>query len=395
MSRQVFRRLRSYTSLVRSLSSVAGYQFSKRNSIKYVLTGLLTGSSVVAYAFANCHVEAATLFSGSGSQIDTSKWMVEPITDINTLNKTKDSSMRSKVEILIMRIQGEVCKKMEELDGKQTFHVDKWTRSGGGGGITCVLSDGNVFEKAGVNISVVEGELPAGAAQQMRSRGKKFKDGQLKFFAAGISSVVHPKSPKVPTIHFNYRYFEVMESDGTKHWWFGGGTDLTPYFLDEKDCVHFHSTLKAACDKHSSEFYKRFKAWCDDYFFVKHRGERRGIGGIFFDDLDQQSPDETFNFVESCADAIIPAYAPIVEKHKYDTYSYDDRQWQLLRRGRYVEFNLVYDRGTKFGLLTPNARIESILMSLPTYAKWEYCHEPSEESQKQLVEVLKNPKDWL
>lgn len=200
----------------------------------------------------------------------------------------------------------------------------------------------------------------------------------------------------MPTIHFNYRYFEVKNNDGTSQWWFGGGTDLTPYYLDENDAKHFHQTLQKACDKHDPGYYAKFKKWCDDYFFITHRGERRGVGGIFFDDLDTPNQESAFEFVKSCAESVIPSYMPIVKKHKNDGYGYPERTWQLLRRGRYVEFNLIYDRGTKFGLYTPGARFESILMSLPLTARWEYMHEPKVNSKEsKLLEVLKNPKDWV
>lgn len=270
--------------------------------------------------------------------------------------------------------------------------------SAGGGGVSCVLQDGKVFEKAGVNVSVVHGYLSEEAIQQMRSRGKdmKTKDGKLPFCAMGVSSVIHPKNPHVPTIHFNYRYFEIEEADGNKMWWFGGGTDLTPTYLNQEDVVHFHQTLKEACDVHSPGFYPKFKKWCDDYFFIKHRGERRGVGGIFFDDLDSPSRDEIFQFVKSCAKAVVPCYIPIVNKHKNDAFSPEEKMWQQLRRGRYVEFNLVYDRGTKFGLATPGSRIESILMSLPLTARWEYMHVPPPESREaEILNVLREPKDWV
>ena len=359
------------------------------------VTALTATAGITLSAFDNTVLAKSN--SSSNEKINSDIWMADSITDMSKLRKSQGEEMIATVECMIMRIQGEVCKKLEEIDGEAKFKVDRWTRpKHGGGGITCIMSDGNVFEKAGVNISVVKGKLTSGAMQQMRARGKKFTDSSPDFFVCGISSVVHPKNPHVPTIHFNFRYFEVDEKDGTKHWWFGGGTDLTPYFLDVNDVKHFHSTLKKACDIHNSEYYQRFKAWCDDYFFIKHRGERRGVGGIFFDDLDQPSQEKAYGFVKSCAEAIVPCYEPIVRRHMNDKYSYHDRQWQLLRRGRYVEFNLVYDRGTKFGLLTPGARIESILMSLPTFAKWEYSHQPSPNSpEAALVEVLKEPKDWV
>ncbi|ELU03638.1 hypothetical protein CAPTEDRAFT_91255 [Capitella teleta] len=309
------------------------------------------------------------------------------------------NDIKTRMELLIMRIQGEVCHALEKADGDTKFKVERWFRKEGGGGVTCVMQDGTVFEKAGVNVSVVQGNLPAAAAQQMRARRalKVDEGGELAFFAAGVSSVIHPKNPNVPTMHFNYRYFAVVDSDGKETWWFGGGIDLTPMKeLVEEDVVHFHKTLKQACDKHDPKYYPDFKKWCDKYFFITHRGESRGVGGIFFDDLDQRNQDDLFKFVTSCAEAVMPSYLPIVEKHKERGYSYSDRQWQLLRRGRYVEFNLVYDRGTKFGLYTPGARIESILMSLPLYAKWEYDHHPAPGSkQEELLSVLKNPRDWV
>lgn len=328
--------------------------------------------------------------------IDTSKFMALPVTPMAQLEANPDD-MKTKMELMIMRVQADFCRALEREEhfgGK--FKIDRWLRKEGGGGVTCVLQDGDVFEKAGVNISVVSGHLPPGAVQQMKSRGKNLGDGQLPFFAAGVSSVIHPRNPMVPTIHFNYRYFEVTAADGVKHWWFGGGTDLTPYYLNEHDAVHFHTELKLACDLHDPTYYPKFKTWCDKYFHITHRGESRGIGGIFFDDIDEPSQPEAFEFITSCADSVIPSYLPLVTRHKNDEYGHREREWQLLRRGRYVEFNLIYDRGTKFGLYTPGARYESILMSLPLLARWEYMHEPPAESPEGvLVNILKNPKNWL
>ncbi|GAB1606342.1 oxygen-dependent coproporphyrinogen-III oxidase-like [Argonauta hians] len=348
----------------------------------------------------------ATLFSRnvamSASQPEScvqssQRWMSEPITSIETLEKNPDV-MRHKMESLIMKIQADFCHALEDLDGEKKFQVDKWEReeTNGGGGVTCILQDGTVFEKAGVNISVVRGTLPVEAVRQMRARGKEMADTALPFFACGVSSVVHPVNPHVPTIHFNYRYFETTAADGTVTWWFGGGTDLTPIYLNKKDVCHFHQTLKSACDKHDTQYYPSFKKWCDKYFYLPHRGECRGVGGIFFDDLDDRKADDIFNFVKSCAEAVVPSYVPIVKRNCKKTYSYMERQWQLLRRGRYVEFNLIYDRGTKFGLNTPNARYESILMSLPLYAKWMYCHEPEPGSkEEEITSVLKEPRNWV
>ncbi|XP_047442684.1 oxygen-dependent coproporphyrinogen-III oxidase, mitochondrial [Mugil cephalus] len=323
-------------------------------------------------------------------------FMSLPITDIDVLQGRKEE-MRTRMEMLIMETQADFCKALEKVDGG-TFKVDRWERKEGGGGISCVMQDGKVFEKAGVNVSVVFGNLTEEAAKQMRSRGKvlKGKDGKLPFCAMGVSSVIHPKNPHIPTVHFNYRYFEIEEADGTKQWWFGGGTDLTPVYINKEDAFHFHNTLKEACDKHHSQYYPDFKKWCDRYFYIRHRDETRGIGGIFFDDLDSPSQEEVFNFVKSCARTVVPCYLPIVYKHLNDSFTDEEKNWQQIRRGRYVEFNLVYDRGVKFGLATPGSRIESILMSLPLTARWEYMHEPAKGTREaEMLEVLRNPKEWV
>ncbi|XP_044216944.1 oxygen-dependent coproporphyrinogen-III oxidase, mitochondrial [Thunnus albacares] len=323
-------------------------------------------------------------------------FMSLPVTDVGVLQGRK-GEMRTRMEMLIMETQADFCKALEEVDGGK-FKVDRWHRKEGGGGISCVLQDGKVFEKAGVNVSVVFGNLTEEAAKQMRSRGKvlKGKDGKLPFCAMGVSSVIHPKNPHIPTVHFNYRYFEIEEEDGSKQWWFGGGTDLTPVYINKEDAFHFHNTLKEACDKHHSQYYSDFKKWCDRYFYIRHRGETRGIGGIFFDDLDSPSQEEAFNFVKSCARTVVPCYLPIIYKHLKDPFTDEEKDWQQVRRGRYVEFNLVYDRGVKFGLATPGSRIESILMSLPLTARWEYMHEPAKGTQEaEMIEVLRNPKEWV
>ncbi|XP_051509688.1 oxygen-dependent coproporphyrinogen-III oxidase, mitochondrial-like [Myxocyprinus asiaticus] len=323
-------------------------------------------------------------------------FMSPPVTDIKVLEQRKDA-MSTRMEMLIMETQAAFCKALEEVD-EGTFRVDRWSRKEGGGGISCVMQDGKVFEKAGVNVSVVFGNLTEEAAKQMRSRGKvlKGKDGKLPFCAMGVSSVIHPKNPHIPTVHFNYRYFEIEEADGSKQWWFGGGTDLTPVYIDLEDAAHFHKTLKDACDKHHPKYYPDFKKWCDNYFYIRHRGETRGIGGIFFDDLDSPDQEEVFSFVKSCAKTVVPCYLPIVNKHLNDSFTTEEKDWQQVRRGRYVEFNLVYDRGVKFGLATPGSRIESILMSLPLTARWEYMHEPAKGTKEaEMLEALRNPKEWL
>lgn len=323
-------------------------------------------------------------------------FMCPPVTDINTLQDRR-REMRTRMEMLVMETQAEFCRALQQVDGG-TFQVDRWNRKEGGGGISCVMQDGQVFEKAGVNVSVVFGNLTEEAARQMRSRGKvlKGKDGKLPFVAMGVSSVIHPKNPHIPTVHFNYRYFEIEEEDGSKQWWFGGGTDLTPIYINEEDALHFHSTLKEACDKHHSQYYPDFKKWCDRYFYIRHRGETRGIGGIFFDDLDSPDQEEAFGFVKSCAKTVVPCYLPIVYKHLDEPFTAEEKDWQQVRRGRYVEFNLVYDRGVKFGLATPGSRIESILMSLPLTARWEYMHEPAKDTREAaMLEVLRNPREWV
>ena len=264
-----------------------------------------------------------------------------------------------------------------------------------------MLTDGNVFEKAGVNLSVVYGQMPQEALQAATERGADRAGGKLEpgqkvpFFACGLSSVMHPKNPFCPTMHFNYRYFET-ESGA---WWFGGGTDITPSYLDLDDMKHFHGTYKDVCDKYNPEWYPKFKSWADDYFLIKHRGETRGLGGIFFDDLNTEDPETHLKFAEEALDAVPKAYVPILEKNRDKEFTEEQKQWQLLRRGRYVEFNLVYDRGTVFGLKMLGSgvgRIESILMSLPENASWLYAHEPKEGSpEAEIMEAFKQPKQWV
>jgi coproporphyrinogen III oxidase len=308
--------------------------------------------------------------------------------------------MRLRMEQFIKDQQEVIVRELEKVDGKQ-FRRDQWTRPKGGDGISCVLQDGNVFEKAGVNISIVYGTLPRPAIEKMRINHKAMDPSveSLEFFAAGLSMVLHPVNPMAPTVHLNYRYFETENEDGTpQSWWFGGGTDLTPSYLFDDDAIHFHRTIKEACEKHDRDYYGRFKRWCDEYFNVKHRGESRGIGGIFFDDLDETEKDQEnlFSFVQDCLKAFLPSYLPIVQRRKDMPYTQREKDWQQLRRGRYVEFNLVHDRGTSFGLATPGARVESILMSLPLTARWEYMHEPIKGSREdRLVSILKAPVDWV
>lgn len=304
--------------------------------------------------------------------------------------------MRAKFEKMCRDAQIEITKAIEEIDGGGTFQEDAWIRPTGGGGMSRVLSGGNVFEKAGVNLSVVYGTMPQEALQAATERGVDRSKGmapgeRVPFFACGLSSVMHPKNPLAPTMHFNYRYFE---TDGGA-WWFGGGTDITPSYIDEDDMKHFHGTYKEICDKHDPDYYKEFKAWADKYFVIKHRNETRGLGGIFFDDQNNKDPDTHFEFSKECLNSVVKAYGPIVEKHKDDPFTQKQKEWQLMRRGRYVEFNLVYDRGTVFGLKT-GGRIESILMSLPETARWEYDMTPEPGSpEADFIDACQNPREWV
>jgi len=305
-------------------------------------------------------------------------------------------SMRARFEKMIRQAQDDICAAIEEVDGTK-FRQDAWTREAGGGGITRVLADGNVWEKAGVNVSVVYGTMPAEGYRQATAKKVDIPDGaRVPFFAAGISSVMHPKNPHCPTMHFNYRYFETEEFMGIPpQWWFGGGTDITPAYIDLDDMKHFHGTYKEVCDNHDPEYYPKFKKWCDDYFLIKHRGERRGLGGIFFDDLNNKDQDTIFKFSSECANSVVKSYVPIVKKHMNDEFTEQEKRWQQLRRGRYVEFNLVYDRGTIFGLKT-GGRIESILMSLPLTTRFEYDMVPEEGSREaDIMDAFKNPREWL
>mmetsp|Transcript_53331 Transcript_53331/g.129638 ORF Transcript_53331/g.129638 Transcript_53331/m.129638 type:complete len:403 (+) Transcript_53331:96-1304(+) len=304
--------------------------------------------------------------------------------------------MRSKFEKMCREAQIAITKAIEEIDGEASFQEDCWTRANGGGGMSRVMSDGKVFEKAGVNLSVVYGSMPQEALQAATERGVDRAKGmapgeRVPFFACGLSSVMHPKNPHCPTMHFNYRYFE---TDGGV-WWFGGGTDITPSYINEDDMKHFHGTYKEICDKHDPNYYKEFKEWADRYFVIQHRNETRGLGGIFFDDQNDRDADTIFEFSKECLNSVTKAYGPIIEKHKNDEFTQKEKEWQLMRRGRYVEFNLVYDRGTVFGLKT-GGRIESILMSLPETARWEYNHIPEEGTpEAEFIDACKNPREWV
>ncbi|QRN98550.1 oxygen-dependent coproporphyrinogen oxidase [Archangium violaceum] len=281
----------------------------------------------------------------------------------------------------IHALQDDICGALERLDGKARFREDPWQRPGGGGGRSRVLEDGAVLEKGGVSTSVVFGELEEAFAKRLQGEGRTF-------WAAGISLVLHPRNPYVPTVHANYRFLH----QGGKAW-FGGGADLTPYYLHEEDAVHFHRVHKEACDRHDPAYYPRFKEACDKYFYLRHREETRGVGGIFFENMGGDLERE-FAFVKDAGRAFLPAYLPIAERRKDTPYTEAQRFWQEVRRGRYVEFNLVWDRGTTFGLET-NGRTESILMSLPPQVRWRYDHHPAPGSEEaKLVEVLRKPRDW-
>ena len=292
----------------------------------------------------------------------------------------------------IQNLQDTITSTIENIDGKAIFKEDIWKRQEGGGGRTRVIENGSVFEKGGVNISAVHGKLPEALRNQ-------FKVEQGDFFACGLSLVLHPKNPFVPTVHANWRYFEMYNERGEiVTQWFGGGQDLTPYYLFDEDAIHFHSVCKNACDKHHLEFYQKYKETCDNYFWNTHRNEARGIGGVFFDYLKETnefSMQDIYNFVTEIGNSFLNSYVPIVERRKEKTYNKKEKDWQEIRRGRYVEFNLVHDRGTLFGLKT-NGRIESILMSLPPIVQWKYYYHPEEGSEEaRLVSVLQSPKNWI
>ena len=351
--------------------------------------------------------------------------------------------MRVQVEEYINTLQNSIVLSLEQLDpSAPPFKRDAWVRPEGGSGRSCVFalplpddaslppSPTTILEKAGVNISVVHGILPPAAIKQMRADHTSMplpdSPNGLPFFAAGLSLVIHPKNPHAPTVHANYRYFEITSPSSPNTdadadappkvlaWWFGGGSDLTPSYLYQEDASHFHKTLQSACEAHGPHLYPTFKKWCDEYFYIPHRKETRGIGGIFFDDLNSgtharlpdsqtstprpRTPDEIFTFVRALGDAFVPSYIPILQIRGKVPYTQKERRWQLLRRGRYVEFNLVYDRGTKFGLMTPGARIESILMSLPETARWEYMSEMGTTEgteEERLLSVLREPREWV
>jgi len=303
------------------------------------------------------------------------------------------------VKSYLLDLQETICRELAKEDGAKDFIKDEWQRAQGGGGLTRVMEDGAVIEKGGVNYSYVEGtNMPASAtAHRPELAGRGFK-------AMGVSLVIHPKNPHAPTSHMNVRFF-IAEKEGAEPiWWFGGGFDLTPYYANKEDCQFWHQVAKDACDPFGEECYSKYKKWCDDYFYIKHRDEHRGIGGLFFDDVNTDSTSQSgegwnfeqcFAFMRSVGDHFIKAYQPILNKRKDLPYTEQERDFQLYRRGRYVEFNLVWDRGTLFGLQT-GGRTESILMSLPTAVSWRYNWQPEPGTREaELTDYYLKPKDWL
>ena len=300
--------------------------------------------------------------------------------------------MKDQFYNFIRGLQDKITKELESIDGKAKFNEDLWERSEGGGGRSRIIENGNVIEKGGVNISAVDGPLP-------ESMQKYFNVNKVDFFACGLSLVIHPFNPMIPTVHGNWRYFEMYDKKGNIiDQWFGGGQDLTPYYIFEEDVKHFHQSCKNVCDHFHPDYYSEFKTMCDNYFFNHHRDEARGVGGLFFDYLKKDkdfSLEDRFDFVTAVGKSFLDAYMPILKKRMKHRFTQAQKNWQEIRRGRYVEFNLIHDKGTLFGLKT-NGRIESILMSLPPKVQWLYNHKPKEGSEeKKLLDVLKKPKKWV
>lgn len=289
----------------------------------------------------------------------------------------------------LLGLQALIVERLEQIDGK-TFRRDTWDRPEGGGGVSCVLEEGNVLERGGVNFSHVHGNNlpPSASAHRPELAGRTFE-------AMGVSLVFHPRNPYVPTVHMNVRFFVAEKPGAEPVWWFGGGMDLTPYYGFEDDAVHFHQVCRNALEPYGAEYYPRFKRWCDEYFYLRHRNEPRGIGGVFFDDLADQDFDFSFSLMQSVGDHFLPAYAPIVERRVDHPYGEHERDFQAYRRGRYVEFNLVFDRGTLFGLQS-GGRTESILMSMPPIVKWRYDWHPAPDSAEgRLYSDFLIARDWL
>jgi coproporphyrinogen III oxidase len=294
------------------------------------------------------------------------------------------------VKAYLLDLQDRICTELARLDGRKDFREDRWERPEGGGGHSRVLEEGGLFEKAGINFSHVHGDRlpPSATATRPELAGRGFE-------AMGVSLVIHPRNPYVPTSHANVRFF-LAEKPGTEPvWWFGGGFDLTPYYGFEQDAEHWHRIAREACLPFGADVYDRYKQWCDEYFFLKHRNEARGVGGLFFDDLHEGGFEPCFAFLRSVGDHYLPAYVPIVERRRDLAYGEREREFQLYRRGRYVEFNLVYDRGTLFGLQS-GGRTESILMSLPPLVSWKYDWQPEAGTEEaRLYDLFLKPRDWL
>lgn len=293
------------------------------------------------------------------------------------------------VHAYLKQLQNQICAELERLDGNATFQRDSWVRPEGGGGESRVLTDGAVFEQAGVNFSEVAGDKlpPSATAHRPELAGRAWR-------AMGVSLVIHPRNPYIPTSHANVRFF-IAEKEGEESvWWFGGGFDLTPFYPFDEDVKHWHQVANDLCQPFGEQAYPKYKAWCDEYFFLKHRDETRGVGGLFFDDLNEGGFDHSFAFMQAVGNGFIPAYAPIVERRQHTEYGERERQFQLYRRGRYVEFNLVFDRGTLFGLQS-GGRTESILMSMPPLARWQYQYQPEPESAEATLYQYLKPRDWL
>ena len=294
------------------------------------------------------------------------------------------------VEQYLKGLQRSICDELSAIDGAASFEMESWERPEGGGGISRVLAEGDVFEKGGVNFSYVEGGKMPGSATQHRPElaGRSFK-------AMGVSLVMHPRNPYAPTSHANVRCFVAEKEGEAPVWWMGGGFDLTPYYGREEDVVHWHQTAKNACDPFGDDVHAKYKKWCDDYFYLPHRAEPRGVGGLFYDDLNEWGFEKSFDFMQSVGDSFSKAYVPIVLNNKDRDYGERERQWQLYRRGRYVEFNLVFDRGTLFGLQS-NGRTEAILMSLPPLVRWDYGVTPEPGTpEAELLDYYLKPKDWV
>ena len=299
--------------------------------------------------------------------------------------------MIEQVKKYLVQLQESICSDLESLDGRAIFEIDRWTKEdGSGSGITSVICDGNTFEKGGVNFSIVQGNKMPKSASALRPE----LEGR-KYTALGVSLVMHPENPYIPTVHANVRFFVAEESGKEPIWWFGGGFDLTPFYGFDEDAVHWHTTAKKACLPFGEKVYSKYKKWCDDYFYLEHRDEQRGIGGLFFDDLNEGGFDRCFEFMKSVGNHFTEAYLPIVIKRKDTPYGEKERNFQLYRRGRYVEFNLIYDRGTLFGLQS-GGRTESILMSMPPEVKWSYQLQVKKDSEEgKLYNHYLKPKEWV